>query len=149
MLFRTMQEWEEKSELVRSVNSPYQLYSAIELFPFSIFFILELKVKINNDVFIGRIFFIEDCENVLGIISDKSVKMHRLSVFVPGKFNDTKEISVHTVRKIFRAKNKDNSDILIYDCFDGKRFLNKESDKGQKFKNPKCIYNSEIANFDI
>jgi hypothetical protein len=118
MIFGTKAEWEDTDPVTQVVHSPYCIFDTFEIMIFDIFYILEVKFEAEDGVILGRLFFIENLERVLEILNEPKTKRHRLSVFVPQRYNQSGSCSTHRVKKIYQGIKKEHWGIYIFECTD-------------------------------
>jgi hypothetical protein len=118
MLFGTKVEWAESNPLLRAVTAPYYIVDTFEIMSFSIFYILEIQFEEEENVLLGRLFIIEGLERVFEILNDPKTRKHRLSIFVPGGYNQSGSSSIHRVKKIYHGLKEENWRVHIFKCTD-------------------------------
>jgi hypothetical protein len=139
MLFGTKVEWAESNPIFRAVSAPYSIFDTFEIMYFSIFYILETQLEVEEGVTLGRLFLIENFERVLEILSDPKTKKHSLLIFVPGRYNEIGSCSIHKVKKIYQGVKEEHWGIYTFECTDRKFSSNNDANSLSE-KDVICIY---------
>jgi hypothetical protein len=139
MLFGAKHEWAESDPIVRAVSAPYFIFDTFEIMNFTIFYILEIMLEVEDGCTLGRLFLIEDLERVAEILADPKTKKHRLFIFVPDRYNQSGSYSVHRVQRIYKGRIEEHWGIYIFECTD-RTLNNDEAARKLSGNDVICVY---------